>query len=295
MSKFRLACASTADMTKEYFEKRDISCILFHFNMDGKQYDDDFGQSISYKDFYQKIADGAMPTTSQVNVDEHINFFEEIVKGGEDVLFLSFSSGLSGSYNSACIARDEINEKYPDRKVIVIDTLAASSGYGLLVDMVADLRDKDMDIEDAAKWVEENKLNIHHWFFSTDLTHFKRGGRVSATSAVIGTILGICPLLNVDFEGHLIARRKVRTKKNVIKEIVKEMELHAENGYDYNKKCFISHSACEEDALAVKELIKEKFKKLDGDVEIMSIGTVIGSHTGPGTVALFFYGDERKD
>lgn len=295
MSNFRLACSSTADMTKEYFESKNISCILFHFNMDGKQYDDDFGQSIPYSEFYQRIADGAMPVTSQVNVDEHLNFFEEIVKGGEDVLFLSFSSGLSGSYNSACIARDEINEKYPDRKVVVVDTLAASSGYGLLVDSVVKLRDDGATLEEAEKWVEENKLKLHHWFFSTDLTHFKRGGRITATSAIVGTLLGICPLMNVSNTGHLIPRRKVRTKKNVIKEIVKEMELHAENGYDYNKKCFISHSACEEDAKTVAALVQEKFKKLDGEVEIMSIGTVVGSHTGPGTVALFFYGDERID
>jgi len=295
MSKFRLACASTADMPKEYLERRNISYIYFHFNMDGKQYDDDFGQCIPYSEFYQKIADGAMPTTSQINVDEHMNFFEDIVKNGEDLLFLSFSSGLSGSHNSACVARDELKEKYPDRKIIVVDTLAASAGYGMLVDSVADLRDNGAEIEEAEKWIEENKLKMHHWFFSTDLTHFKRGGRISATSAVVGTILGICPLLNVSYKGELIPRRKVRTKKNVIKEIVKEMEMHAENGLDYSGKCYITNSACDEDAKAVAALIEEKFKKLNGKVEINSIGTVIGCHTGPGTVALFFYGDERID
>ena len=295
MSKFKLACSSTVDLTKEYFEKRDIPCIMFHFNIEGKQYDDDFGQSIPYSEFYKRIADGAMPTTSQINVDEHMNFFEEIVKNGKDLLFLSFSSGLSGSCNSAYIARDEILAKYPDRKIVIVDTLAASSGYGLFVDSVADLRDSGATIEEAAKWAEDNKLKVHHWFFSTDLTHFKRGGRVSATSAIVGTILGICPLLNVSNEGKLLARRKVRTKKNVIKEIVKEMENHAEGGYEYSKRCFISHSACEEDALTVAKLVEEKFPNLDGKVQIFSIGTVIGSHTGPGTVALFFYGDERID
>lgn len=295
MSKFTLACSSTADLNKEYFEKRDIPCILFHFNMDGTQYDDDFGQSIPYPEFYQRIADGSMPTTSQINVDEHMNFFEDLIKDGDDLLFLAFSSGLSGSCNSAYIARDEILAKYPERKIIIVDTLAASSGYGLFVDSVADLRDNGATIEEAAKWAEDNKLKVHHWFFSTDLTHFKRGGRVSATSAVVGTILGICPLLNVSYKGELLARRKVRTKKNVIKEIVKEMEEHADDRYGYSKKCFISHSACEEDALAVAKLVEEKFPSLDGKVEIYSIGTVIGSHTGPGTVALFFYGDERID
>lgn len=295
MSKFRLACASTADMPKEFFEERDISCILFHYMLDGKQYDDDFGQSVSFDEFYKKIAEGSMPTTSQVNVDEHMTFFEDIIKNGEDLLFLSFSSGLSGSYNSACIARDELKEKYPERKIVVVDTLAASAGYGMLVESVADLRDSGTSIDDAEKWIEENKLKLHHWFFATDLTHFKRGGRISATSAVVGTILGICPLMNVSDKGELVVRRKVRSKKNVIKEIVKEMEMHADGGLDYSGRCYMVNSACMEDAKEVAKIVEEKFKSLDGKVQINNIGTVIGSHTGPGTVALFFYGDKRTD
>lgn len=293
MSKFRLACASTADMPKSYFEERDIACILFHFNLDGKQYEDDFGQSYPYEAFYKRIAEGGMPTTSQVNVEEHMTFFEEFLKNGEDILFLAFSSGLSGSYNSACIARDELLAKYPERKIKIVDTLAASSGYGLLVDAVADLRDKDVDLSEAFTWAEDNKLNVHHWFFSTDLTHFKRGGRISATSAMFGTLLGICPLMNVDYEGKLIPRRKIRGKKSVIREIVKEMETHAENNYGYQGNCYISHSACMEDAQAVRDLIEDKYPQLKGKVLINDIGTVIGSHTGPGTVALFFFGDKR--
>jgi len=202
---------------------------------------------------------------------------------------------LSGTINSANIAKDILNEKYPDRKVYIVDSLAASSGYGLFVDAMADLRDSGMSIDDLYEWAMNNRLNVSHWFFTTDLTYFVRGGRISKTSGFVGGILGICPLLNVSFEGKLIPRFKIRTKAKVIQEIVKRMEETAENRYDYNKKCFISHSACYEDARKVADLIEEKFPHLDGKVLINNIGTTIGSHTGPGTVALFFWGDERID
>lgn len=171
--------------------------------------------------------------------------------------------------------------------------MAVSSGYGLLLDRAADLRDGGMGIDELHDWLEENKLRLHHWFFSTDLKFYIKGGRVSKTAGTIGTMLGICPLLNMDAEGHLIPRDKIRTKKKVIKEIVKRMESHAEDGLDYSHKCYISQSACIDDAKAVAELVEENFKKLNGKVEINYIGTVIGSHTGPGTVALFFWGDKR--
>ena len=182
-----------------------------------------------------------------------------------------------------------------NRKLLVVDSLGASSGYGLLVDMVADLRDSGETLENVYAWVDENKLNIHHWFFSTDLSHYKRGGRISATSAAVGSLLNICPLMDVNYEGKLIPREKIRGKKRVISEIVQKMETHAQNGMDYSGKCFISNSACYEDARLVADQIEEKFPNLNGKVMINSVGTVIGSHTGPGTVALFFLGDERKN
>ena len=152
-----------------------------------------------------------------------------------------------------------------------------------------------MPLEELRDWTERNKRRLHHWFFATDLTSFKRGGRISPAAATFGTLLGICPLLNVDHEGHLIPRKKIRGKKAVIREIVKMMEQHAENGTDYSGKCFISQSACMEDAEAVAALVEQNFPHLNGKVQINSIGTVIGAHTGPGTVALFFWGDERVD
>jgi DegV family protein with EDD domain len=294
MQPYVLTCCSTADLSKDYFEKRNIPYVCFHFTMDGVEYMDDLGQSMPFEEFYARIAAGSMPTTSLVNTEQFIAFFEPFLKEGKDILHLTFSSGLSGTYASAILARDELKERYPERKLIVVDSLGASSGYGLMVDTLADMRDNGVSLQDAADWIEAHKLNMHHWFFSTDLTHYKRGGRISQTAFVVGSILGINPLMNMDDGGHLTPRFKINGKKRVMREIVKQMELHADNGLDYDKKCFISNSACLEDAKTVASLVEQTFPKLNGKVLINSVGTVVGSHTGPGTVALFFWGDSRK-
>lgn len=294
MKEYVLSCCSTADMPKSWFEERQIPYACFHFTMDGTQYDDDLGQSMPFDEFYRRVGAGAMPTTSQVNVNQYLEFFEPFLAAGKDVLHLTLSSGISGAYNSACIAAQELAERYSDHKVYVVDSLAASSGFGLLMDMAADRRDAGMSVEELRDWVLEHRLNLNHWFFSTNLVHYKRGGRISAAAAVAGTLLNICPLLNVNDEGKLIIRQKVRGKRNVIKEIVEKMKQHAEGGAEYSGKCFISNSACMEDARAVADLVEAAFPKLNGRVMINSIGTVIGSHTGPGTVALFFVGDKRE-
>ena len=197
--------------------------------------------------------------------------------------------------NSANIAKDILEERYPERKIYIVDSLAAASGYGLLVDTLADLRDGGMGIDELYAWVEENKLNLQVWFFTSDLTFFVKGGRVSKTSGFVGNMLSICPLLNMDMEGRLIPRYKIRTKRKVIEAIVKQMEEHADNGLDYTGKVYLSHSACYEDAKAVADLIESRFTKLEKSVPIYDIGTTIGSHTGPGTVALFYWGDKRVD
>ena len=290
-----LSCCSTADLTKEHFQKRNLSYICFHFELDGKEYLDDLGESISFPDFYQAMVDGADTKTSQINADEFMNYFEPFLAEGKDIVHVTLSSGISGVYNSACIARDEMQEKYPDRKIYIVDSLTAASGYGLLMDRLADLRDAGMSAEELVSWAEEHKLNLHAWFFSSDLTFFVKGGRVSKTSGFVGNLLNICPLLNVGFEGKLVPRLKIRTKKKAIAAIVDKMTELAENGIDYDGKCYISNSACYGDAKAVADLVKERFPKLDGDIIINSIGTTIGSHTGPGTVALFYWGKKRED
>lgn len=295
MSDYIISCCSTADLSKEHFESRDIHYICFHYELDGVQYPDDLGQTIPFDEFYKKMTEGADTKTSQINESEFVEYFEPFLKEGKDILHLCLSSGITGVVNSANIAKNMLEEKYPDRKVIIVDSLAASSGFGLLMDKVADLRDAGMGIEELAKWVEENKLKLHHWFFSTDLTFFVKGGRVTKTAGFVGGILNICPLLNVSNEGKLIPRHKIRGKKKVIQAIFEKMTEHAQDGADYSGKCYISQSACYEDAKAVADLVEAYFPKLNGKVVINSIGTTIGSHTGPGTVALFFWGDERVD
>lgn len=295
MSDYVISCCSTADLSKEHFEKIDVHYCCFHYEMDGVQYLDDLGQSMDFDVFYQRMTDGAMTKTSQINADEYEEYFTQFLSQGKDILHLTLSSGISGTFNSANLAKALLEDKYPDRKIYVIDSLAASSGYGLLVDHLATMRDSGATIDELAAWVEEHKLNLNHWFFSSDLTFFIRGGRISKAAGAVGTVLNICPLMNVDFEGRLIPRYKIRTKKKVIQAIVDKMTEQAEGGTDYSGKCFISHSACEEDAKAVAALVEERFPNLNGHVLINSIGTTIGSHTGPGTVALFFWGQKRED
>lgn len=241
------------------------------------------------------MARGVMTRTSQINADEYETFFTPYLENGKDILYVALSSGISGAYNSALIAQKSLSEKYPERKILVVDSLGASSGYWLLMDTLADLRDAGNSAEETAAWAEEHKLEVNHWFFSTDLTFYVRGGRISKAMGWFGTIFHICPLLNMDDKGRLIPRRKIRTKVKVISEIVKTMEEYAEGGNAYDCKCYISHAACLTDALAVKTLIEEKFPALKDKVEIYYVGTTIGAHTGPGTVALFFMGKKRAD
>ena len=295
MSAYVLTCESTADRPRSYFDERDIKVVYFHYELDGVMHEDDLYQSISPERFFADIKAGAMPKTSQVSVGEYTEFWEPELKAGRDILHVTLSSGISGSYGSATIAARDLAERYPDRTIRVIDSLAASAGYGLLMEYLADLRDEGKPLEEVAAWAEEHKLNVHHWFFSTDLTSFKRGGRISATSALLGTALKICPLMNVDYQGKLIPREKIRTKKKAMVEMVKTMMAHVDGGSSYTGKCCFSQSACREDAEAVAELIVQEIPQLAGKITINDIGTVIGSHTGPGTVALFFMGDKRVD
>lgn len=289
-----ITCCSTADLPETYLTAKGIPYACFHFRMNDREYDDDLGKSISNEDFYENIRQGAMPTSSQVNPEQYEAMFEPILKEGKDILHLTLSSGISGTYNSAVIARDEMLERYPERRVTVIDSLCASAGYGLLVDTAWDKMQEGTDYEQLVTWIEENKIRVHHWFFTSDLTHLRRGGRISASAAFFGSMLNICPLMEVNAEGRLIPRDKYRGKKKVIREAVERMKEHAVDGTGYHGKCFLSQSSCPEDAGSLARLVEESFPLLDGSVFIMDIGTVIGTHTGPGTVCLVFWGDERQ-
>ena len=294
MNQFILSCCSTLDLSPAHVAERDISYICFHYYLDDVPYADDLGQSMPFETFYQKMVDGADTRTSQINMEEYTEYFEKFLSAGKDVLHVALSSGISGTYNSARLAAEDLREKYPERKLYIVDSLAAASGYGLLMDRLADLRDEGKSIDEVRDFAQAHKRELHHWFFSTDLTFYIKGGRVSKLSGWFGTALKICPLLNMNHEGKLIPREKIRTKQRVIKAIVEKMAACAKGGENYSGRCYISNSACIEDAEAVKALVEERFKKVKS-IEIFDIGTVIGSHTGPGTVALFFVGAKRED
>ncbi len=295
MNKYLLSCCSTSDLNVKHYKDRGIRYICFHYFLDGIEHKDDFGETLPISEFYKKMEQGAMTKTSQLNAQDYYNYFENLINEGyKEILHLTLSSGISGTINSAKIAVNMINEKYKDVKIYIVDSLAASSGYGLLMDKLADLKDEGKSIEEVRDWAENNRLSINHWFFSTDLKYFVRGGRISKTSGFFGNMLHVCPLLNVNDEGKLIPREKIIGKKKVINAIVQKMIENAKDGKDYNDYCYISHSAVFEDAKAVKDKVEEAFPNLKGKVEIFDIGTTIGSHTGPGTVALFFVGKERS-
>lgn len=296
MNKFLLSCCSTSDLNVKHYKDRGIRYICFHYFLDGIEHKDDFGETLPISEFYKKMEQGAMTKTSQLNAQDYYNYFENLINEGyKEILHLTLSSGISGTINSARIAVNMINEKYKDVKIYIVDSLAASSGYGLLMEKLADLKDEGKSIEEVRDWAENNRLFINHWFFSTDLKYYVRGGRISKTSGFFGNMLHVCPLLNVNDEGKLIPREKILGKKKVINAIVQKMIENAKDGKDYNDYCYISHSAVFEDAKAVKDKVEDYFPNLKGKVEIFDIGTTIGSHTGPGTVALFFVGKERKE
>ena len=295
MSDYILSCCTITDLNKEHFEKRDIRYACMRYSIGDEEYKDDLGVSVPYHVFYERMAAGEMTHTSQINPMEYMEYFKSIMDGNKPILHVTLSSGLTGTYNSARAGAGMLMDDYPDLKIYVVDSLGASSGAGLFVDTLADKRDEGMSVEELYDWALENRLRLNHWFFSTDLKYYVRGGRISKTEGFVGSMLKLCPLCNMDKEGHLIPREKIRTKKKVISTVVERMEQFAEGGLDYSGKCFISHADCYDDARAVADLIEERFPKLNGKVEINYIGTIVGSHTGPDTVAVFFWGNEPRE
>ena len=293
MPGYVLSCCSTADVTRDWLEARDIKYLFFNYYLDGKVCKDDFGATNPPAQLYAKMLAGADAKTSQISAGDYMAHFEQFLAAGQDVVHVTLSSGISGTFNSACAARDQLAEKYPDRHVYVVDSLAASSGYGLLMDKLAELRDAGMGAAELAAWADEHKSEVQHWFFSSDLTFFIRGGRISKAAGLVGGMLKICPVMDVAPDGSLAVKEKIRTKAKAINRVVEKMEELAEGGLDYSGKCYISQSECKADALEVAARVEERFPKLDGKVEVFPIGATIGVHTGPGTVALFFWGKKR--
>lgn len=290
-----ISCCTIVDLSKEHLDSRGIKYACMRYSIGDDQYFDDLGISVPYHEFYERMTAGEMTHTSQINPVEYMEYFKSIMEGDKPIIHVTLSSGLTGTYNSARAGAGMLMDDYPGLKIYVVDSLGACTGAGLLVDAMADRRDEGMGIDELYEWTLQNRLRANHWFFSTDLKYYVRGGRISRTEGFVGSMLKICPLCNMDNEGHLIPREKIRTKKKVISTIVERMEQYADDGLDYSGKCFLAHSDCYEDARAVADMIEEKFPKLNGKVVINYIGTIVGAHTGPGTVALFFWGKERTE
>jgi len=290
MSQFVILTDSCADLTAELVAELDVQVLPLSYDMEGKiVYNYPDNREMDPHQFYDLLRAGKTATTSAVNVAQFTEAMEPHLQEGKDVLVLAFSSGLSTTYNSAAIAADDLKEKYPDRKIYVVDTLCASMGQGMLVYLAARERAKGRSIEEVRDWAEANKMSIAHQFTVNDLFHLKRGGRVSAATAVVGTMLAIKPVLHVDNEGHLINIGKVRGRGASLKALVDNMEKTVID--PENQTIFISHGDCWEDAQAVADMVKERF----GVKEVIMnyVGPVIGAHTGPGVVALFYIAKER--
>ncbi|MGI5883846.1 MAG: DegV family protein [Candidatus Spyradocola sp.] len=286
---YRVFTDSCSDLPKEYAIERELSVIPLRFHMEGKDYLDDFGQSMSCKEFYGKLRAGATSTTTQINTEQFLQTFTPVLAAGEDVLYIAFSSALSGTYQSANLAAEELRSQFPDRTIAVVDSLCASMGQGLLVHHALDNRDKGMTLEQSVAWLEENKGKLCHWFTVYDLNHLRRGGRVSAAAAFLGTMLSIKPVLHVDDAGRLIPVEKVKGRARSIRALLDHMKATAIRPEE--QVIFISHGDSEADARALADSIRQQWNVKD--IKIHTIGPVIGSHSGPDTIALFFLGEPR--
>lgn len=287
MRDYIITVNSTVDTGKEWLEERDVPVIPLKYTIDGQEYTDMYG--LSDKEFFQKLREGKMSVTSQINPEEAKEMLEPYVKEGKDVLHLAFSSALSGTCNSMKIAAEELQEEYPEAKVIVVDTLCACMGEAMLLYYALKQKEAGKTIEEVAQWAEENKLHVCHNVTVDDLFHLHRGGRVSKTAAVLGTMVKVKPIIHMDDNGALQVIGKERGRKKSLHKIV-DMAVERSEGWD-NEIIMITHGDCLEDAEYVAKLVREKMGV--ENVFIHNIGTVIGSHTGPGVVATFCMGNKR--
>lgn len=289
-----LSCESTVDEPYKNMADRGISVIFYTYTIGSEIFEDDMKRTPgSVEEFYGKIKAGAKPVTSQINIASYEEYFEKISEQS-DVLHIAFGSGMSGSVYNGIEAANAIMKKYPDRKIVVVDSLCSSSGYGFLVDYAADMKEAGKSLDEIKYWIENNRNNVHHQFFCTDLTFFKRSGRVSAVTSLIGTILGICPLMRLDDTGKIIAYSKAHGKHKALDATLDVMKKEAIDGKNYDGKCYISHSNCLKTAEILKSKVEEYFHNLKGKVKIFDIGFVVGSHCGPDVTALYFLGSPRK-
>ena len=289
MSEYVITTDNNSDLPEKYLKDHGVGCMYLSYSMDGKNYT--HGNFLPEHEFYEAMRNGSMPTTAQVNPENAKALLEPYLKEGKDILHIAFSSALSSSYNNACIAANEVMEEHPGARIVVIDSLAASMGEGLIVYKAIEMKKSGKSMDEIIDFVNEHKLNVVHNFTVDDLNHLYRGGRVSKTTAIIGTLANIKPILHVNNEGRLINIGKVRGRKKSLIALVDRMEEHIGSYRDKNDIVFISHGDCLQDAQFVAGLVKERFG-ID-NIWINYICPTIGTHSGPGTVALFFMGESR--
>ena len=287
MNDYVITTDNNSDLPESYFREHGVGCTYLSYAMDGKIYT--HGDFLPEHQFYEAMRNGSLPTTAQANPEITREMMEPYLKEGKDILHIAFSSGLSGTCSSAILAARELMEEYPERKIVVVDSLAASLGQGLLVYFAQQKKEAGEDMDAVAQWAENNKLHIVHMFTVDDLYHLYRGGRLSKTAAVVGSVLNIKPVLHVDNEGKLGPVGKVRGRKKALLELVKAMEEKTQ-GYETDT-VFISHGDCKEDAEFVAEKVRERYRVKT--MIINHVGAVIGALSGPGTLALFFVGSPR--
>lgn len=289
MREYVITTDSTVDLPKEYLREHQVQAVSLSYEIEGETYEDLNGLEPAV--FYEKMRNGAMPTTSQANPEQVRELFEGILKEGKDILHIAFSSGLSGSYNSARIAAEELKEVYEEAEICVIDSLCASVGEGVLYHKARCMKEKGKTLQEVAAWVEKNKLHICHNVAVDDLNHLYRGGRLSRTSAVVGSMINIKPFIHMDENGKLVPIGKVRGRKKSLNILVDAMAEQIKGYEEENDVIMISHGDCIEDARYVGKLVEERFGI--HNILINYVGTVIGSHTGTGVVALCFMGNKR--
>lgn len=292
MNNFILTCGSTADLGVEYAKERDIAVLPFKFMLGDIDHLDD-GKEISNTKVYEILSKGVVGKTSQVTSSEYEEFFTPYLEKGLDVIHVTLSSGLSGTYESCLTAKKNLEEKFPQRKVYVIDSLSGSRGQGMIVTTVADLRDQGLSAEEIVTKVEEEKLYFNALYFAPDLSTFIRGGRLSAAAGFVGTILKIVPLLTVDAAGKLVVKKKLIGKRRATAELVSEMVKTADGGKNYSGECVVCHANALEDAKITVSEIEKEMPALAGKIKISEIGATMGCHCGPGTIAVFYIGEKR--
>ena len=288
---FTLSCESTTDLTLQHWNKRNVPVLAYSYTVDGEEYFDDMREGNGLAIFYNHLAANKRPTTSLINVDRYVEFFRPLLEKG-DLLHVAFGSGLSHSCANAMLAAEEMKKEFPNRKIYVVDSMAACVGYGILVDTIADWRDEGKSIDELYDLANDSKLKVHHHFFSTTLTYFRRSGRLSGPAALIGNALRICPVVRLNADCKMIAYAKVISETKALAKMLGDVEGLVENGSEYSGKMWLAHSDYMSMAMRAVEELKKRYPK--ADIRIFDIGPVVGTHCGPGTLSMYFWGAENR-